>query len=364
MIMNIKKLFQIIVVLFFAVSAHAMEIKGTIELQDDWQPIVYLASLNSPENLFVASPDFIIAESFIQPDGTFLINTTSIPADKRFYRLYLVKGKNSLVEFNALAHRNYQHLLLDRNSQIEIKAKVAGNSLIIKSLSGSEENNEILAFDKELAKRRQQFTNDLTKAKREYLTQDLGGFIKGFVNETSNSLVGLYALYHLDEKDVNFLRNSDFYFDFQEKIEAQYPDSYYARAYSELLESLTGFRDLVCEMPGIQPKWKDNLLIAQGIIIFVLLLTIVFLLVYLRKNNLQKQKSENEEWQDSFSNLTQKEREILQLLAEGKTNKEIAAQLFVELSTVKTHINSIYKQLKVTNRKEAIEYCHSLKPNS
>ncbi len=357
--MKIKFLSHILLFLSLISSVRAMEISGTIELQDDWQPVVYLASLNSPENLFVASPDFIIAETFIQPDGSFQFNTTSIPADKRFYRFYLVKGKNSVVEFNALAYRNYVHLLLDQQSQIVIDAKVEGNTLVVKRMLGSEENNKILEFDRELSKRKQQFTSDLTKAKRDFLTQDLANFIRGFVNETSNTLVGLYALYHIDEKDVNFLRNSDFYFTFQKRIESQYPDSYYAKAYAELLESLVGFRELVCEMPGVGPKWKDNLLIAQSIIIFFLLIGIVFLWLFKRKNN--KQKSEEMIWKDTFYSLTQKEQEILQLLAEGKTNKEIASELFVELSTIKTHINSIYKQLKVSNRKEAVEYYRAIK---
>ena len=52
--------------------------------------------------------------------------------------------------------------------------------------------------------------------------------------------------------------------------------------------------------------------------------------------------------------LTLKEIEILQLIAEGKSNKEIADVNFVELSTVKTHINNIYAKLEVKSRKEAV----------
>lgn len=52
--------------------------------------------------------------------------------------------------------------------------------------------------------------------------------------------------------------------------------------------------------------------------------------------------------------LTLKEMQVLKLIAEGKTNKEIADQNFVELSTIKTHINNIYNKLGVSNRKEAI----------
>jgi DNA-binding CsgD family transcriptional regulator len=51
--------------------------------------------------------------------------------------------------------------------------------------------------------------------------------------------------------------------------------------------------------------------------------------------------------------LTTKELEVLALIASGKANKEIAASLYVEMSTIKTHINNIYNKLSVTNRKDA-----------
>ena len=51
--------------------------------------------------------------------------------------------------------------------------------------------------------------------------------------------------------------------------------------------------------------------------------------------------------------LTSKEFLVLRLVAEGKTNKEIAAAHSVEVSTVKTHINNIYAKLAVSNRAQA-----------
>lgn len=52
--------------------------------------------------------------------------------------------------------------------------------------------------------------------------------------------------------------------------------------------------------------------------------------------------------------LTTREKEILQLLAKGATYKNISAQLFISLETVKRHCHNIYKKLGVSNRTEAI----------
>src|SRR5262249_51851944 len=52
--------------------------------------------------------------------------------------------------------------------------------------------------------------------------------------------------------------------------------------------------------------------------------------------------------------LTQREHEILQLIIEGLSNKEIAQKLTVTLSTVKWYVNQIYGKLGVRSRVQAI----------
>ena len=52
--------------------------------------------------------------------------------------------------------------------------------------------------------------------------------------------------------------------------------------------------------------------------------------------------------------LTAKEKEVLQLVSQGKSNKEIADTMFVKEVTIKTHLNSIFKKLKVNSRTQAV----------
>ena len=56
--------------------------------------------------------------------------------------------------------------------------------------------------------------------------------------------------------------------------------------------------------------------------------------------------------------LTQREVEILSLIARGQTNPEIAAQLFLSSHTVKTHINRIFAKTGSRDRAAAIGYAH------
>lgn len=54
--------------------------------------------------------------------------------------------------------------------------------------------------------------------------------------------------------------------------------------------------------------------------------------------------------------LTERETEVLALIARGKANKQIARELFVSKSTVKTHVNNLYRKLDVRSRTQAALY--------
>jgi DNA-binding NarL/FixJ family response regulator len=59
---------------------------------------------------------------------------------------------------------------------------------------------------------------------------------------------------------------------------------------------------------------------------------------------------------DPFKDLTQREVGVLRLLAEGKTNAEIAEALVLSDKTVRNHISAILAKLQLTNRVEAATY--------
>lgn len=57
---------------------------------------------------------------------------------------------------------------------------------------------------------------------------------------------------------------------------------------------------------------------------------------------------------EPIEELTQREKEVLSMVAKGGSNHEIAEKLFLKEVTVKTHLNSIFKKLKVSNRTQAV----------
>jgi len=59
--------------------------------------------------------------------------------------------------------------------------------------------------------------------------------------------------------------------------------------------------------------------------------------------------------------ISERELEVLEQLAKGKSNREIADTLYISVNTVKTHLSSLYQKLEVGRRRLAVKKGRSLK---
>ena len=58
--------------------------------------------------------------------------------------------------------------------------------------------------------------------------------------------------------------------------------------------------------------------------------------------------------------MSERELEVLQLIAAGKSNRQIASELFVSVGTVKTHVNNFYRKLYAHSRTQALARAREL----
>ena len=74
-------------------------------------------------------------------------------------------------------------------------------------------------------------------------------------------------------------------------------------------------------------------------------------------------KAAREEEASAFADLTEQEMHVLQLVSEGRTNRQIAEMLYLGEGTVRNYVSSILSKLNVRNRAEAAAYAveHNLK---
>ncbi len=73
-------------------------------------------------------------------------------------------------------------------------------------------------------------------------------------------------------------------------------------------------------------------------------------IISILKTNLAATSNDRE---TKLNELSAKQREVFDLIVDGKSNKEIIAEMVIELSTLKSHINQIYKKLGISSRREA-----------
>ena len=66
----------------------------------------------------------------------------------------------------------------------------------------------------------------------------------------------------------------------------------------------------------------------------------------------EQSKIRSEGFHAQLNELTERQREVYNLIISGKTNKEIMSELFIEQSTLKSHINQIYGKLNIKSRSE------------
>jgi LuxR family maltose regulon positive regulatory protein len=109
-----------------------------------------------------------------------------------------------------------------------------------------------------------------------------------------------------------------------------------AQIRSCFLEELPRLVELVATVRDVVPSFVDSILQAQAV-------------------SAAARTSNNE-----IDPLSEREREVLQLIGQGLSNAEIASQLVVAISTVKSHINTAYSKLGVQSRTQAVAAAHRL----
>ncbi len=62
------------------------------------------------------------------------------------------------------------------------------------------------------------------------------------------------------------------------------------------------------------------------------------------------------QYRNRYEQLTGREREVLELIGQGLTNRRIAKRLYVESGTIKNHVHNILKKLQVRNRQDAAAF--------
>ncbi|MDY2588324.1 response regulator transcription factor [Winogradskyella aquimaris] len=182
---------------------------------------------------------------------------------------------------------------------------------------------------------------NLRKKSSAQILSELKSYAK---NKEVHPLVTLILISGVQENVLkeDYKSDHEFYLKLQDGLNGYYNNSSYALQFKDLMI------DLSKNQTQHDLEFYKRLTIISGGICLLLLITVIFLLLKLKRKMNEKPPQEN-------INLTNQEERIADLIVQDKTNKEIATELFVSLSTVKTHIRNIYAKLEVNNRQEFID---------
>ncbi|RNC92892.1 MAG: hypothetical protein ED555_06745 [Allomuricauda sp.] len=167
-----------------------------------------------------------------------------------------------------------------------------------------------------------------------------------FGQDSNDPLVDLYAYDFLSDRSsethqhyLKDLSQSNYYDDLRLSLVEKYPGAAFTNQYDKELHA---DRTLAAESLAEDAEFNWGLLLLKLAIVGLALGAIGYYLVWKKRNP----------YAAALKQLSPREKLIFDAIKNGKTNKEISAALFISHSTVKTHINNIYKKLGVTSREE------------
>ena len=101
------------------------------------------------------------------------------------------------------------------------------------------------------------------------------------------------------------------------------------------------------------PFWKTLWFKALSLILMFLLMILLYKIRLKKIKNKMKKEFTLEQFYNKY-NISEREKEILELVVKGKTNREIEDILFISYHTVRVHVKNIYKKLDINNKADLI----------
>ncbi len=338
--------YYILVLVFLSpLLTFCFSIKGKYTgLDSCYYPKVYLAVINDIKHINSISSDFVIAEAIIMADGSFSLEGDFLSDDTRFYRLYVTKEENNNAFLSMGKHENYVLLALKNSSKISVNCSNICEVFPLFNLSGVIEAHylSILSeIDREWVK--SIIKDSITPQKKELLIDKVNRDRIRFADTSQLIIPALLAILNTNIAE-KFKENEAFYTGFLKRMQKEIPNSPYTKQYEKLILKISK------QHTPNTTKTNNSLLWLVVVLAIVLVGSVGFNLYLFTK---QKQLSKTADIDlDYHALLTIKEKQIVVLIDEGLSNKEIAEKLNIELSTVKSHVSHIFQKSNISNRNQ------------
>jgi DNA-binding CsgD family transcriptional regulator len=362
-----RLLFIVLSILIPAFS-FGFTIKGKILNPEGYKYRVSIFHLRNVGEFQTLSDYNLVQYAYTDSAGNFSIQADFVPDEETIYRFHIKRIQfpqdsiGDLITSNfksgKIGTANYFYIPLTSTSIVSIdiendeniinnhRTSFPSNPFIRLYSILRNYDNHIGAIHKRIsasAKPMPQVSSEidsLVKERTSSLRDSLFDQLNAFIKKTPNVNAAVIAYNYIEWIFKPSLNKRISLF---ENIEAKGPKSKYLPLIAQGLE-----REKEKERLTFLKKYS----IATSILSVLLLMLLVLLFLKYRKTKKELDTLKGTD-KDIYALLTRKEIEIFEMLADGLSNKEIAAAQFLEISTIKKHITNIYSKTGIKNRNEA-----------
>lgn len=315
----------------------------------NWPEEVYLSLIEDYRQLSGVYPEQIIQKTSPDSLGQFTFNGDHLPEGNHIYKIQThncFDTDQNNIHFNGFCPKSKEILFIANHSDTISLPFSFDQEMFCKVISTNQKSDAFIKIDSMIHEMQYAFGNYRSKTSRKINSAKWLKKLQHFAEEQQEPLLELYIYSFLSNKAnelhshyLEDLKQNPYYDQLLARLQQAYPNSSYTNQYTSELAS-----DRFLLNPEKSTS-KTPWLIPVFLFLMVSLFLNAFQFYHYRKKSKQS-------LHDVTQKLTSQEQKILDLILEDKTNKEIATDMFVSISTVKTHINNLYKKLKVTSREE------------
>jgi DNA-binding CsgD family transcriptional regulator len=344
---KLKKIILFVCFLISTVSVAQFEFSGYVNpyINDG---TVYLSVVEDYRKISGVFPEQILSKTVADSTGYFIFSGNNLPSENRIYRIHVdtcSEDDQNTTHFTGHCPNSEEVVFIANNSDKLSLPFSFDMEIFCSVVSKNEKANAFLKIDSLKNEMRFAFGTYRSEANRKINSKKWFSILQQYGEQLEEPLAELYSYVYLSDRTQNLhtyyledLKSNPYYEELGVRLKSKYPNTSYSLQYESEISS---DKFLVSTNKSSSLPWWLYLL---GV---VSVLSILGNFYFFRK--LRKMTQQIPSLEDS---LSKQERKVLDLILEDKSNKEIASEMFVSLSTIKSHINNLYKKLNVSSRDE------------
>ena len=291
----------------------------------------------------------IISKTAVDSLGFFQFKGDNLLKDNRLYRIHLDGCSDNAGASHFLGTCNSsKSVLFIANNKDTLEFPTSFEDQALCTITSTNPKSslplEVEALKEEMIF---DFADYRSEANRKLNSEKWFGTLQKYGEDSDEPLVELFIFDFLSDKRnetyAHYLQDistNQYYGQLLDRLKITYPNT----GFTEQFEAeITTDLQLANFKNPTDWSWKWAILILLAL---SLGLNLYFLIT---RKSLARAKTN-----DLIQKLTPQEHKIVQQILMDKSNKEIASELFVSHSTIKTHINNLYKKLEVSSRQEIV----------